>query len=86
VTTKFVIDSRYYAKGVGLILGGTVVRGYLKMEQVLMFGPDRIGNFRPVVVKGIHENRVGIQEAGPMSSVCVNVKTVGKNAEPIKNS
>jgi len=27
VTTKFVIDSRYYSKGVGLILGGTIIRG-----------------------------------------------------------
>jgi len=50
-----------------------------------MFGPDRNGNFRPVIVKSIHENRVSIDEAGPMSSVCVNVKTIGKNTEPIKN-
>jgi len=86
VTTKFIIDSRYYAKGVGLILGGTVIKGVLKIDQMLMFGPDRNGTFRPVVIKGIHENRVSIDQAGPMSSICVNVKTVGKQVQPIKNN
>lgn len=52
----------------------------------MMFGPDRNGNFRPVVIKGIHENRVPITEAGEMASICVHVKTVGRNAEPIKNN
>ena len=86
VTTKLVIDSRYFAKGVGLILGGTVTKGTIKLDQELMFGPDRNGNFRPVVIKGIHENRVNIEEAGLLSSICVSVKTIGKNIGPIKNS
>ena len=52
----------------------------------MMFGPDRYGQFKPVVVKGIHQNRVEVQEAEPMSSICVHVKTIGKNTEPIKNN
>jgi len=86
VTTKFIVDSRFFCKGVGLILGGTVLRGQIKLEQQMMFGPDRNGNFRPVVIKGIHENRVAIDQAGEMASICVHVKTIGKNAEPIKNN
>ena len=86
IVTKFIIDSRYQAKGVGLILGGTVLKGTIRVDQQLMFGPDKNGNFRNVVIKGIHENRVSIEEAGEMSSICVNVKTVGKNTEPIKNN
>jgi GTPase len=39
---------------VGLILGGTVLKGTLKIDQQMMFGPDRYGNFKSVVVKGIH--------------------------------
>jgi GTPase len=58
VHTKFIVDSRYFCKGVGLILGGTVLKGTLRIDQQMMFGPDRNGNFKPVVVKGIHENRV----------------------------
>jgi GTPase len=71
---------------VGLILGGTVLKGTLKLDQPMMFGPDRYGNFKPVVVKGIHLNRVEVPEAEQMSSICVHVKTVGKNTEPIKNN
>ena len=60
ITTKYIIDSRYFTKDVGLILGGTILRGSIKLNQQMMFGPDRNGNFKHVVVKGIHENRVPI--------------------------
>ena len=86
VTTKFIVDSRFYCRGVGLILGGTILRGKITLDQQMMFGPDRNGNFRPILIKGIHENRVPIQEAGEMASICVHIKTVGRNAEPIKNN
>lgn len=86
VHTKFIIDSRYQAKGVGLILGGTVLKGLVKVEQIMMFGPDKNGNFRQVIVKGIHENRVNVDQAGEMSSICVNVKTHGQNRDPILNN
>lgn len=52
----------------------------------MMFGPDRHGNFKPVAIKGIHENRCEIPEAGEMSSICVAIKVMGKNAEPIRNN
>ena len=51
-----------------------------------MFGPDRLGNFKNVLVKGIHENRVKVNEAGEMASVCVHIKTVGAQNEAIKNN
>ncbi len=51
----------------------------------MMFGPEKQGNFKQVVIKGIHENRVEIEEASEMSSVCVHIKTVGKTTE-IKNN
>ena len=60
VTTKFIVDSRFFCRGVGLILGGTILRGTIKLEQQMMFGPDRNGNFRPIIIKGIHEIRVPI--------------------------
>lgn len=46
INTQFIIDSRYQSKGVGLILGGTILKGTIKLDQVMMFGPDKIGNFR----------------------------------------
>ena len=46
IRTQFIIDSRYQSKGVGLILGGTILKGTVKLDQVMMFGPDKNGNFR----------------------------------------
>jgi GTPase len=54
IKTKFIVDARHNSKGVGLILAGTVLKGTIKVNQELMFGPDKNGVFIPVVVKGIH--------------------------------
>lgn len=64
ITTQFVVDSQFMTKAFGLILGGVVVKGSVKLNQELMFGPDKNGNFKPVIIKGIHEDRVPITEAG----------------------
>lgn len=32
VHTKFIVDSRYFCKGVGLILGGTVLKGRVRLD------------------------------------------------------
>lgn len=47
----------------------------------MMFGPDRNGNFKQVVIKGIHENRVDVDHADEMASCCVHIKTVGKGVD-----
>ena len=58
VTTQVVIDNNWQTKAFGLILGGVVVKGTVKVNQEMMFGPDRNGNFKAVVIKEIQENRV----------------------------
>ena len=32
VTTKFIVDSKFVCKGVGLVLGGTILRGSIKLD------------------------------------------------------
>ena len=84
IQTKFIVDSRHFCKGIGLILAGTVLKGTIKLNQELMFGPDKNGSFTPVMIKGIHENRVDIAEAPEMSSITVAIKMTGKNNGPTK--
>ena len=51
-------------KGVsGIVVNGVVLKGTIHINQELMLGPDRNGNFKMVTVKGIHENRVAIDSA-----------------------
>ena len=82
ITTQFVVDSQFMTKAFGLILGGVVVKGSVKINQELMFGPDKNGNFKSVIIKGIHEDRVPILEAGVSQSICVNIKS----KDPIKRN
>lgn len=79
ITTMFTVDDTYMTKGLGLILCGTVVKGQIHLNQTLMFGPDAQGNFKKVAVKGIHENRIDVEQAFETDSVTLKVKTVGKD-------
>jgi len=37
------IDSEYNVKGVGLVVGGTITKGSIAINQVIYLGPDKIG-------------------------------------------
>jgi len=58
----FVIDSFFpNVKGVGSCLCGTMLQGKVEKGRILYIGPDFNGNFHPLIIKGIHENRVDIE-------------------------
>ena len=64
IHTNFTIDSKFNVKGVsGIVVNGVVLKGTIHINQDLMLGPDRNGNFKMVTVKGIHENRVATESA-----------------------
>jgi GTPase len=71
----FVIDSFFpNVKGVGSCVCGTVLQGTIRRNMILHIGPDSNGHFNPLVIKGIHENRVDIEEATFGQSVCFAIK------------
>jgi GTPase len=57
IESQFMIDSAYNVTNVGLVVGGTITKGQLDVGHTFMMGPDKQGHFKPVVIKGIHENR-----------------------------
>lgn len=59
---EFQIDDIYSVPGVGTVVSGTCFKGRIQVNDTLLLGPDLIGQFRPIVIKGIHRKRLPVKE------------------------
>lgn len=59
---EFQIDDTYSVPGVGTVVSGTCLQGLIKLNDILMLGPDPLGNFMPIAVKSIHRKRMNVKE------------------------
>jgi GTPase len=48
--------------GVGTVVSGTCYKGRIQINDNLLLGPDLIGQFKPVAIKGIHRKRLPVKE------------------------
>jgi GTPase len=65
-------------KGVGIILGGTLMRGGLRVGDSVFLGPDRSGVFVSVTVRSIECRRTAFEEIKTGQSATVCVKPVNR--------
>lgn len=61
--TECVVEEIYTVSGVGTVVSGIVHSGSIQTGNTLLLGPDKIGKFRPVVIRGIERNRVPVETA-----------------------
>ncbi|KAL7024122.1 hypothetical protein ACKWTF_012909 [Chironomus riparius] len=59
---EFQIDDSYSVPGVGTVVSGTCLQGVIRLNDVLMLGPDLLGHFQPIPVKSIHRKRMNVRE------------------------
>lgn len=52
----------FFLKGVGTVISGTCLKGTIRLNDVLLLGPDSLGQFAPVSIKGIHRKRMPVRE------------------------
>ena len=54
----FFFLNKQIIKGVGIVLSGVVISGTAKINQLVLLGPDKTKQFKPVLIKSIQINRV----------------------------
>uniref|UniRef100_A0A1A8EQ47 GTP-binding protein 1 n=2 Tax=Nothobranchius korthausae TaxID=1143690 RepID=A0A1A8EQ47_9TELE len=59
---EFQIDDTYSVPGVGTVVSGTTLRGLIRLNDMLLLGPDPLGVFIPIAVKSIHRKRMPVKE------------------------
>ncbi|XP_043516375.1 GTP-binding protein 1 isoform X1 [Frieseomelitta varia] len=59
---EFQIDDTYSVPGVGTVVSGTTLKGVIKLNDILLLGPDPLGRFIPIAVKSIHRKRMPVRE------------------------
>ncbi|KAL4240524.1 GTP-binding protein 1 [Mactra antiquata] len=59
---EFQIDDTFSVPGVGTVVSGTLLQGFVRLNDTLMLGPDPLGQFTPMVIKSIHRKRMPVKE------------------------
>eukprot|EP00127_Corallochytrium_limacisporum_P002944 Clim_evm33s143 gene=Clim_evmTU33s143 len=72
-TSEFLIDDTYMVPGVGTVVSGTMMRGTLRPNETVLFGPDALGKYESVTLKSIHRKRLPVNyvEAGHTASIAL---------------
>ncbi|CAH8582713.1 unnamed protein product [Schistosoma intercalatum] len=56
----FQIDEIFSVQGVGTIISGTCLSGIIKLNDILLLGPDLSGQFNPISIKSIQRKRLSV--------------------------
>ncbi|CAF2993687.1 unnamed protein product [Rotaria socialis] len=59
---EFQIDDLYVVSGVGAVVSGTTLKGIIKIGDNLQLGPDPLGQFKTVQIRGIHRKRMPVDK------------------------
>lgn len=74
--TEFQIDDTYAVPGVGTVVSGITLQGVVHLNDVLLLGPNPLGDFTPITIKSIHRKRmvVGEVRSGQTASFAMKKK------------
>lgn len=67
---------RSFAQGVGTVVSGTTLRGLIRLNDILLLGPDPLGSFDPIAVKSIHRKRMPVREVRGGQTASFSLKKV----------
>ncbi|KAI7690326.1 GTP-binding protein 1 [Sarcoptes scabiei] len=76
---EFQIDEIYSVPGVGTVVSGLSIKGVIKANDILLLGPDSLGNYHNVAIKSIHRKRLAVKEVRSGQTASFALKKVKKN-------
>ena len=72
---ELLVDTIFNIRGIGTVLGGHLLSGEVKINDVLKLGPmNKKGEFENITVKSIHVKRVPVLSVVADKYVCLAVK------------
>lgn len=77
---EFQIDDTYSVPGVGTVVSGTTFKGTIKLNDVLLLGPDPLGHFMPISVKSIHRKRMPVTQVKSGQTASFSLKKIKRSA------
>lgn len=75
---EYHIDHIYNVLGVGIVLGGNLVNGSIKIGDKLLMGPGTNGEYENVMIKSIYCKKISLQVVSHGSYVCLGIKKIDK--------
>ncbi|WP_338603482.1 GTPBP1 family GTP-binding protein [Sulfolobus tengchongensis] len=74
------IDEIYNVSGVGTVVLGSVIRGRLKINESVLIGPNKLGEFKEVKIKSIQVNKVFVDSVLPGNIATFAIQGIEKES------
>lgn len=75
---EYFVDNIFNVKGVGIVLGGHLLSGKIKVGDNLLLGPNSDSTYENVIVKSIQCKKVNVQTVNSGCYVCISLKKVDR--------
>lgn len=79
--TEFQIDDTYAVPGVGTVVSGITLQGVVRLNDVLLLGPNPLGDFQPITIKSIHRKRMIVGEVRSGQTASFSMKKKVKRSQ-----
>jgi GTPase len=78
---EFDIHEKFVVQGIGLVVSGLLKSGTIKTNSQLLMGPNKMNEYKQIVVRSIHFNRVPVGEVYTGQFCCLALKPLKKKED-----